>query len=167
MTANRRSWNDATRSEHVYEGADTAGEVQMAAVPSTIGRSERRAPVVTRDRLRLVTRADETFGHRIDDRRAAVRRRALARRRLTTLAAVGGLVGLWFGTGALASTQNVAAKPALTVAAGSVYVVRVGDSVASIAKAVAPRRDVSIVVRELERELHDRSLRPGMVLRVP
>ena len=92
----------------------------------------------------------------------------MARRRLGTLAAVCGLVGLWFGTGALAAPPSAKTTPALSVVAGAVYVARAGDTLESVAQSLVPRRDVPSLVHYLAIELHGgASLRPGTVLRVP
>lgn len=167
LTANRRSWDDANRIEHLYEQAERAGEVEMAAVPSTIERPDRRRPTEATGRFRLVGVGASSGAGIADPRRIARARPTAARRRLGTLAAVCGLVGLWFGTGALTGAPSAAERPVLSVSPGRVYVVRAGDSLASIAKGIAPARDVPALVRLLARELHGGSLRPGTVLRIP
>jgi LysM repeat protein len=166
LTSNRRSWNDAEWNEHLYE-QDDAGEVEMAAVPSTIGCPADRKSIGSTERLRVV-RDPVVAGEQIPDvGRYARARKAAARRRLGTLCAVVGLVGLWFGTGALGGSQNVAPNTALSVAPGTVYVVRAGDTLQSIAENLVPRRDVLALVHSLAREVHGDSLRPGTVLRIP
>ena len=138
----------------------------MVAVPSTIGRPARRQTLAPRDRLQLVC-VDEIVLEGAPVQSTSRSPRALARRRLGTLAAVCGLVGLWLGTGALASTPGAAPLPLLRVAPGAVYVVRAGDTLESIAERLAPRREVPALVHAFADELHGGALRPGAVLRVP
>lgn len=136
----------------------------MAAVPNTIRPATYHPRIDPAEgRLRIVTDPDRAGR---GDTPARRRERTAARRRLSTLAAVVGLVGLWFGTGALAS-GGPPAKPRLSVVSGTVYVVRAGDSLGSIARSVVPRREVPAVIRSLREELGGNQLRPGMVLRVP
>lgn len=138
----------------------------MAAVPSTIGRPALRPPIGSAA-LRLVGEREVVGGQIADVGRTARAQKTAARRRLGTLAAVCGLVGLWFGTGALAGSQTAAPKAVFGVAPGAVYVVRVGDTLQSIAQSLVPRREVPQLVHSLARELHGDSLRPGSVLRIP
>jgi hypothetical protein len=163
LTPNRRSWDDAVRTEHLYDQPVTAGEVEMAAVP--IERSVRRPYAETRHRLRLVDAG--IHGERAGSGRARSPQRAATRRRLGTLAAVCGLVGLWFGTGALTTSSRPEITPTPRVASGEVYVVRAGDTLVSIAESLVPRRDVPALVRLLALELRGNFLRPGTVLRLP
>jgi nucleoid-associated protein YgaU len=139
----------------------------MAAMPSFVGRSAPRHSPTVADRLRLVddprARAESTTGH---SRASRPQQTAAARRRLGTLAAVCALVALWFGTGALAGSPSAAQRPSLTVASGTVYVVRAGDTLESIAHSLANKSAVSALARTLAKELHGKPLRPGMVLRV-
>jgi LysM domain len=167
LTPNRRSWNDAAGTEHLYGPKNRTREVEMAAVPSTIGRTALRQEVRPTDRLRLVRDAEFATGQIADTRRSAPIHQRAARRRLGTLAAVCGLVALWFGTGALAGTPGATPKPSLSIASGRVYVVRSGDTLESIAQSLVPRRDVSALMGSLARQLHGKVLRPGTVLRVP
>jgi hypothetical protein len=166
LTANTCSWNDSREGEHLYEKPDEVGEVAMAAVPSTIRPATYRPRIEAAGR-RLRVATDEqpaNAGH--GPSRRALSDHSAARRRLSTFAAVLGLAGLWFGTGALASS-GAPAKARLAVVPGAVYVVRAGDSVGSIARSLAPEREVPALVRSLREELHGNPLRPGMVLRVP
>ena len=93
----------------------------------------------------------------------------LARRLLAASATVATLVGLWFGTGVLATAQHAATPVtrAPHVAAGLVYVVKPGDTLWSIATSLLPRQDPTTVVAALRSELHGGTLRPGAVLRLP
>jgi hypothetical protein len=166
LTANRRSWNDAVGIEHLYEQPNTAGEVGMAAVPSTIGRPVLRPLVDENDRLRILADRDAGGRRRGGEPNAAARKTS-ARRRLGTVAAVCGLAGLWFGTGALAASPERATTTSPAVVAGVVYVVRPGDTLDSIAESLVARRDVPALVHSLARELHGDPLRPGTILRVP
>lgn len=138
----------------------------MAAVPSTVGRPALRPPTGAAARLRLVSDRKVLNGQILPIGRTA-QQKAAARRRLGTLAAVCGLVGLWFGTGALAGSQTAAPKTAFGVAPGAVYVVRVGDTLQSIAERLVPRREIPQLVHSLAKELHGDPLRPGRVLRIP
>jgi hypothetical protein len=139
----------------------------MAAMPSIVGRPALRENPRAIGRLRIVRDSGPRAEVAIDRRRAARPQQRAARRRLGTFAAVCGLVGLWFGTGALAGSPSATPKPSLTVASGRVYVVRAGDTLQSIALSLAARSEAPALVRSLAKELNGKSLRPGMVLRVP
>lgn len=91
------------------------------------------------------------------------------RRIIAPLLTLGGLLGLWFGSGALAARpQRVVAFPgAVRTASGLRYVARSGDTLWSIASAAEPGADPRPLIDELSAQLHGEALQPGDVLELP
>ncbi|HLX77288.1 MAG TPA: LysM peptidoglycan-binding domain-containing protein [Acidimicrobiales bacterium] len=146
----------------------------MAAVSQPFGRPGYRTEIAARRRLHVLTDAtceESAASERVAPIRAigATRRLSNKRRRLaSTAATVAALTGLWIGTGALAPGAHPATRPAeLHTASGLAYIVKPGDTLWSIASAIATDKDRAAVVGALRAELHGASLRPGSVLRVP
>jgi hypothetical protein len=132
-----------------------------------------RQRVQAQRHLRLVTeqivepREDGVAGR---PRRAAQRRAVLRRRLLASTTSVGLLAALWLGAGALTSLRShpvVRLPGAVAVGDHSLYVVRPGDTLWSIASAVEPTSDPRALMDQLATQLHGRTLVPGLRLTLP
>ena len=146
----------------------------MAAVSQPICRPGYRTEIAVPRRLHVLTDAtceESAASEWVAPIRAigATRRFSKKRRRFaSTAASVAALTGLWIGTGALAPGARTATRPAeLQTASGLVYIVKPGDTLWSIASAIATGKDAAAIVGALRAELHGASLRPGSVLKLP
>jgi hypothetical protein len=104
-----------------------------------------------------------------DHRRVAAGPRGLWRL-LPGAATLAVLVGLWVGTGALASVhhpQLSVPASAVKVRGGYLYTARPGDTLWSIASGLEPGGDPRPLVAELEQQLHGAQLVAGDELRLP
>lgn len=121
--------------------------------------------------LRLYRPADATAGRPRREVPAVYRRRRLVAAGLGLLfvaavLVVAQLIGAGTGGGPL-TTTGAAAGPGIVPAGATSYVVRPGDTLWSIAAALAPGRDERPLVDRLAKEIGGVDLYPGEVIPIP